>query len=101
MAYNATDVPILFNQLAVSTVAVSLVLPTAAQNATANVSAPNYALIVCETNDVRWRDDGTNPTSSVGSLLKAGQSLKYNGPLASIKFIRVSADATLDVNFYA
>jgi hypothetical protein len=63
-------------------------------------AAANSAIFRCETADVRWRDDGTNPTSTAGYLLKAGEELPYDGNLNSLKFIRVSADATLDASYY-
>ena len=57
-------------------------------------------LIACENANVRWRDDGTNPTSSVGMLFSAGQEFQYSGNLAAIKFIAVSGSPVLDVTFY-
>jgi hypothetical protein len=82
-----------FQTITVSSSAVGLTPPTS--------GAPSYALIQCETNNVRWRDDGTNPTAAVGQLLSAGGILKYDGPLSLLKFIRVSADATLSVSYYS
>lgn len=58
------------------------------------------ALIQAETEDIRWRDDGTNPTSSVGMLLAAGDAVLYDFPLSSIKFIEVTASAKLNITFY-
>lgn len=58
------------------------------------------ALIQAEGADVRWRDDGTNPTSAVGMLLEDGQTLVYNSNLAAIKFIDVTTGAKLNVSFY-
>lgn len=60
-----------------------------------------YALIDCETQSVRWRDDGTNPTASVGQLLSPGDVLTYNGNLGAVKFIEVTASAKLNVSFYS
>jgi hypothetical protein len=59
-----------------------------------------YALVVAETQDVRWCDDGTTPTGSLGMLLKAGTVLTYDGPLAAIKFIQAAASAKLNISFY-
>lgn len=77
--------------------AVGLTVPAAAAN---SVTA-RLALIRCETTSVRWRDDGTDPTSSVGMLLDVGESLWYNGDLQAIKFIRTAASAVLDVAYYS
>lgn len=59
-----------------------------------------YATITVEGNAVRWRDDGTSPTASVGTLVQAGTSFTYSGPLSAIQFIQTAATATLDVNYY-
>ena len=61
----------------------------------------NSALIQAETQSVRWRDDGTAPTSSVGTLLAAGESMFYEGDLNQLRFIVVTASAKLNVTFYA
>lgn len=58
------------------------------------------ALIQAETQDVRWRDDGTDPTASVGMLIGAGSTLAYTGDLNEIAFIQVSASAKLNISFY-
>jgi hypothetical protein len=58
------------------------------------------ASIQAESQDVRWRDDGTNPTTSVGMVLKANATLDYAGDMAAIKFIETSASAKLNVAFY-
>lgn len=58
------------------------------------------ALIQPEGANVRWRDDGGNPTATIGMLLTAGSFLEYNGELGNLKFIQVSASATLNVNYY-
>ena len=59
------------------------------------------ALIVPETQNVRWRDDGTNPTASVGMPIFVGASLSYDGDLNRIKFIESTAGATLNICYYA
>lgn len=61
---------------------------------------PTFALIVAETQGVRWRDDGTNPTASVGMPLAAGVPLQYDGDLTKIKFIEQTASAKLNVSYY-
>lgn len=59
-----------------------------------------WALIVPETQAVRWRDNGT-PTASVGIPLLAGQPLQYTGNLAAIRFIEQTASAKLNISYYA
>jgi hypothetical protein len=59
------------------------------------------ALIVAETQGVRWRDDGTNPTASVGMPIAASAYLNYDGDLNLVKFIEQTASAKLNVSYYA
>lgn len=59
------------------------------------------ALIVPETQNVRWRDDGTNPTASVGMPIFVGASLSYDGDLNRIRFIESTAGAKLNICYYA
>ena len=59
------------------------------------------ALIVPESQNVRWRDDGTDPTASVGMPVFVGASLSYDGDLNKIKFIEETASAKLNVSYYA
>lgn len=58
------------------------------------------ALISPETQSVRWRDDGTNPTASVGMVLAADDYIFYTGYLETIKFIEVTASAKLNISYY-
>lgn len=57
-------------------------------------------LIQAEAQDVRWRDDGVNPTTSVGMVIPAGQTLVYNGNPSAFKAVEVTASAKLNVTFY-
>lgn len=64
-------------------------------------SGARFALIQAETASVRFRDDGTSPTATVGMLLTAGAApWLYDGNLAGVKFIQVSAGGALNVLFY-
>lgn len=62
---------------------------------------PTIALITPETQGVRWRDDGTAPTASVGMPLAAGVTLQYDGDLKKIKFIEQTASAKINISYYA
>lgn len=74
---------------------------TAPSGATVNKKV-SYVTIRCATANVRWRDDGTDPTATVGVPLNAGEILEYDGNPAAIKFIRTaSTDAALDISYYA
>lgn len=61
----------------------------------------SWCTIQCEAVDVRWRDDGTAPTSTVGSILAAGSVLPYYGELSRLQFIRTAAGSILNVSYYA
>jgi hypothetical protein len=60
-----------------------------------------YARIACTGQDVRWRDDGTAPTASVGMPLPVGAEMLYSGKLEALKFIEQSASAVLNIAYYA
>jgi hypothetical protein len=60
----------------------------------------NSVFIQPETKDIRWRDDGTAPTATVGMLLRVGETLQYDGPLDKIQLIEVEASATVNLSFY-
>lgn len=63
-------------------------------------SGATVALIQAETKDVRWRDDGTNPTTSVGMIIPAGTSLFFTGSLSAFRVIETAASAKLNVSYY-
>jgi len=66
-----------------------------------NKQQPTIAIIIPETQAVRWRDDGTDPTSTVGMPLAAGVALQYDGDLTKIRFIESTAGAKLNISYYA
>lgn len=64
-------------------------------------SGATIAIIRPETQAVRWRDDGTSPTATVGQPLGTSDELYYDVNLAAIEFIEQSASAKLNVTYYA
>lgn len=66
-----------------------------------NQQEPTFALIIAESKDVRWRDDGTDPTASVGMPLAVGVPLQYDGDLNRIRFIETAASAKINISYYA
>ena len=58
------------------------------------------AIIVPESQAVRWKDLGTDPTASVGMPLAAGDYLEYEGDLDNITFIEQASGAKLNVSYY-
>jgi hypothetical protein len=81
-----------YQQITSMASATSLTVPT--------TSPVVWALICAETAPVRWRDDGTPPTATVGQPLAAGQCFQYAGPLAAIQFIAQSGSPVLDITYY-
>src|SRR6266481_7072417 len=58
---------------------------------------PTLAIIVAESQAVRWRDDRTAPTATVGMPLAVGDVLIYDGDLNAIRFFEQAASAKLNV----
>lgn len=63
-------------------------------------AATTVALIQAEGADIRWRDDATNPTASVGMLLAEGTAFWYRGTFSAFKAIQVSSGGVLNVAYY-
>jgi len=61
---------------------------------------PVFALIIAEGAPVRWRDDNTAPTATVGMPLAIGVPLQYDGDLSKIRFIQQSATAKINISYY-
>jgi len=62
---------------------------------------PTIAIIIAEGAAVRWRDDNTVPTATVGMPLATGVTLQYDGDLNMIRFIEQTGTAKLNVSYYA
>lgn len=78
--------------------AVGLTVPTTTPNGLNG--KPVFALIIAESQGVRWRDDNTAPTGSIGMPLAVGVPLQYDGDLSKIKFIQQAASAKLNISYY-
>lgn len=87
-------VPCGYQQITVLTSAVGLTIPPSCGG------PPTLAVITAEAQAVRYRDDSTDPTASVGMPLAVGVLLNYEGTLSKIKFIEQTATAKLNVSFY-
>lgn len=83
-----------YEQLTVSTTAVSLTVP----------AGTIRAVLVVEDQDIRYRLDGTDPTATVGFLAKAAMEpfeLYGNNTLADLSAIRDGGtDGVLSVHYY-
>ena len=88
-----------FEQITVSTIAKSFTLATYSPGTKGTAL---LATVIVESNGVRYRKDGTAPTSSVGMPLSSGDVLYIWGStdIKNVKFIRSGAsDATLSVEY--
>lgn len=59
------------------------------------------ALVTVETDQVRFRYEGTDPTSSVGHLLDPGDRIVIEGydNIKNARFIKITNNATLQVTY--
>lgn len=83
-----------YQQITNVSAAVGLTVPTGAQQ------LPTYCRIVATTQAVRWRDDGTDPSATVGMPLAVNTELVYNGDLKKIKFFEQAASAVLNIAYF-
>ncbi len=61
----------------------------------------SYILFKPNAQAVRFRDDGVNPTASIGYPVAAGSEYVYTGASpGALRFIETTAGATLDVLYY-
>lgn len=90
---NAFRKPAGYQQLTVSTTAVGLTVPSGA----------GRAVIVVEAQPIRYRDDGTAPTASVGMLCAAALrfDIESRESLLAFRAIRQGGvDAVLSISYY-
>lgn len=59
-----------------------------------------FAMITPSTQAIRYRDDGTAPTATIGYPIAVGQTLKYTGGLTAIRLIQQTASASVDIAYY-
>jgi hypothetical protein len=88
-----------YQQITSLSSAANLTVPTTDKNGMNQ--KPTFALIICETQNVRWRDDGTSPTAAVGMPLIPSVPLQYDGDLSKIQFIEQAGSAKLNISYYA
>ena len=87
-----------YQQITTLTSAVGLTVPTRDLNGLS--CKPAIAIITPLTANVRWRDDGVDPTAAIGMPLAAGVTLQYDGDLTKIKFIQNGVTAELNITYY-
>lgn len=84
--------PLGYQQISVGNTAVGLTVPVGAQHCVIQHNGPG---------GTRWRDDGVDPTASVGMWINAGLTFTYDGDLSALKFIRASgSNNELNISYY-
>lgn len=63
-------------------------------------STATIAVISVEGAAIRYRDDGTAPTTTVGMPISSGQAFTYQSALMNLRIIQQSASATVNIAFY-
>jgi len=56
--------------------------------------------LIPETQAIRFRDDGTDPTTTVGFLIPVGVCFKYNGDPKALRIIEAAASASVNILSY-
>lgn len=81
---------------------VALAGPKGLDNVTGGIPTGSHMVVLqAEAQNIRWRDDGTDPTATVGMrLLTTQHPYDFHGDLTQIKFIAETAGAILNVSFY-
>lgn len=71
--------------------------------ATLGTIPPGTTTVVlqAESQPVRFRDDGEDPTSGAGMRLPADAMVEYTGDLGQLRFIEETATAKLNASFYS
>lgn len=91
-----------FEKITVSSTAIGITSTLVNKPSTTNGQSrtAEFALITVETDSIRYRTDGTNPDSTTGHLLVAGDALTLDNldDIRRFRAIRVTTDATIQVS---
>ncbi len=86
-------VPLGYQQISAATLATAQLLAVPA--------GATVAMVQVDTAGVRWRDDDTAPTATIGMQMLAGTSLTFGGDsLMDVQFILVSGSPVLNISYY-
>lgn len=88
--WNSKRTPAGYEQITGITSAKTLTVPANAR----------MALIQPTGQSVRWRDDGTAPTATVGMVIAANAVLEFIGNLDQFRVIQTAATAVVNVSYY-
>lgn len=97
--FGSSPQPFAYESITVSSASIGF---TSATYAPAGQTAASVALVTTETNPIRFRSDGTAPTSSEGHLAAASSQIEVCGAaaVANFRMIRTGSDATAKVTFF-
>lgn len=101
MAITLKAVTSCFGYQQITSLSASTGLTVPSTDATGLNAKPSIAIITPEGQAVRWRDDATAPTASVGMPLAVGVTLQYDGDLSKIRFIEQVGGARLNISYYS
>ena len=76
------------------------IVGAAASTALTVPAGTSLAVVQCTSVAVRYRDDGTAPTSTIGMLLTINQYYTFESSLSMLRFIETSASTVLNVSYY-
>ena len=98
MGLKTTTICLGYQQITPDT-ATSLTVPARAPDGSKQQAT--FAVITPEGQNTRWRDDGTDPTTSVGMPIYVGTTFLYDGDLTRIRLINMVAGGKVNVSYYA
>jgi len=85
------EIPLGYQQITSIAAATALTVP----------AGTSLVLISPEAQAVRWRDDGVNPTATIGYPLAVGSELAYSAAnIAALRFIEQVGGGILNVVYY-
>jgi hypothetical protein len=101
MSMNLKAVTTCFGYQQITTLTASTALTVPPRDPNGLNAEPVLALIVAEGAPVRWRDDGTAPSATVGMPIAVGVPFQYDGDLTKIRGRQQSASGILNVSYYS
>jgi hypothetical protein len=80
-----------------------LTVSNAALNLPSIPAGTSKVALRAETQNIRWRDDGSDPTAGAGVLMTTTDPiLVYDGEITKVRVIRATgADGVLNIAYYA
>jgi len=77
------------------------ITPGATSTALTIPAGARFILIQSHTNPIRWRDDGTAPSATIGMRIPVGVDFLYDGELQKFRIIEEATGAIVNISYYA